>query len=770
MAASALSLDGPPPTGLRAAPAAEWRSLLREADPELRAEGFLHLAGRLERRGGSAETEAALSLYRDLTGGAAMSAGVARRAAERLEVLNGGGAFGARVERGLGILFDQASDPAVLLGMGLASGVFQVVRLGALARLTASSSANLLTRGMGARLLAGGIGLAAEGPIFTAATRVGHSMLGRPLDWSPDALGRELASAYLSLGVLKMSGGLVSSLRPRAATSNQAFLHGLYSQSAMLGGLMLVHRAEEELGWRPSYGASANFADSLATLAQFAVAGRLSRSLLGEGYASALQEAELRSRPLTEASHPFAWEPAFAMAGATVSRPSSASRTKPALDLRLSLVFAMNGNHRANGSETLIGRRLSQLIEPDLGKSGETFQAPQGRIRKSLGSIGILTSGGDGPAENAAIEALVRGATQIYGWKVFGIVDGYRGLLEPQGRIRELKITDVHGHAAIAGALRLLYGENVPVPLENIYGGGENDISMLGGTILRSSRTNPLHDDTNATQVKRTLREHGIDALVVLGGNGSMRAAAELHKVGIPLVGIPQSIDGDVWGSEHSLGFPSAVAKGVSLVHNYLTTAHASRRWFLVEVMGQRYGLLTLAIADRSRIADAAFTEVPRPIDDLRRIIESRRPERQHGVILISEGVKFQSRGPSLIEPPRGTDGHGRLINEPGDVAHWVRCIMAERRIETQTRSESLGYLLRGADTSYADKVLAEHLSVGALKLIASGRFGQMAGTAFIEDGSVLKLHSVPLSEVARSEKDTPFDYYDYVRQHLEGH
>ncbi|HKX12012.1 MAG TPA: 6-phosphofructokinase, partial [bacterium] len=713
------------------------------------------LAGRLERLSGPAEIEAAFSLYRELSHDTETPAGVVRRAAERLEVLSGGGPLGAQVERSLGLIFDQASDPAILLGMGLASGVFQAVRLGALARLTASSSNHLLTRGMGARLLAGGIGLAVEAPVFTAATRAGHVMLGRHLDWSPGHLGRELASGYLTLGILKMSGGLVTS-------------RGFRSQSAMLGGLMLVHRAEEGMGWRPARGFSANLTDSLTTLVQFSVAGRISRSLMGEAYASALREAELRSRPLTEARPFLAWQAAPALAGAATSAPRWSSPSNIRSELRSNLVFAMNGNHRGNGSESLIGRRLSQLIEPQMGKASESFLPPRGRLRKSVGSIGILTSGGDGPAENAAIEALVRGAIQVHGWKVFGIVDGYRGLLEPEGRIRELKLTDVQGHAAIAGALRLLYGENVPVPLENIYG-GENDISMLGGTILRSSRTNPLHDDPTASRVQKTMRDNGIDALVVLGGNGSMRAAAELHKVGVSLVGIPQSIDGDVWGSEHSLGFPSAVAKGVSLVHNYLTTAHASRRWFLVEVMGQRYGLLTLAIADRSRIADAAFTEVPRPIDDLRRIIESRRPERLHGVILISEGVKFRSRGPSLIEPPRGTDGHGRLINEPGDVAHWVRCILAERRIETQTRSESLGYLLRGADTNYPDKVLAEHLSLGALRLIAGGRFGHMAGTAFIEGGSTLKLHSVPLSEVARTEKDMPSDYYDYVRQHLEG-
>lgn len=746
---------------------AEWRWLLSEADPELRAEGLLNLAGRMARRGESQEIEAALSLYRDLSQSPETPASVARRASDRMAVLSGGGSLGARIEQGLGSFVRQASDPVMLLGMGLGAGTFQAIRWGVLARLSVASE-SLLSRGLAARLIASTAALAGEAPVFTVATRAGHALLGRSMDPSAAAWGRELASNYLALGILKLSGGTVAALRPSATTANQALVNGLYAQGAMLGGLMLVHRSEESLGWRPARGLSANFSDSLATLAQFAVAGRLSRSLMGEGFERSLREMEMRSRPLSESTirpetGPL-WQPALAGARSipTASRPSGWSV------LEEGVVFAMKASPRNGGTETLVGRRLGQLIEPDLGKAGDAFRPSGARQSEKIRSIGILTSGGDGPAENAAIEALVRGAIKVHGWKVYGILDGYRGLIDPADRIRELKLSDVDGHAALASALRLLYGEHVPVPLESIFA-TENDISRIGGTILRSSRTNPLHGDPDAATIHRIMQENRIDALAVLGGNGSMRAAADLHRAGVRLVGIPQSIDGDVWGSEHSIGFPSAVAKGVGEIHHYLTTAHASRRWFMVEVMGQRYGLLTLAIAERSGNADAAFIEIPRPIDDLRQVIESRRPQRQHGVILLSEGVRFLGRGIGPIEPPRGTDGHGRLLNEPGAVAQWVRCIMAERRIEAQTRSESLGYLLRGADTSFADKLLARHLSQGALKMLASGRYGQMVGTAFIEGGAALRLQSLPLREVAQSEKESPADYYEHVRSRIEG-
>lgn len=748
---------------------AQWRSLSSETDPELRAEGLLNLAERMARQGEPHETEAAILLYREISDSPESPASAARRASERMAVLNGGGSWGARVEQGLGAFVRQATDPAVLLGMGLAAGAFQAVRFGVLARLGASS-AGWLTRGLGARAIASAAGLAIEAPVFTVTTRAGHHGMGLAQDGSATAWGRELASNYLALGILKFSGGSVAALRPSATTANQALVNGLYAQGAMLGGLMLVHRAEESLGWRPARGFSANFSDSLATLAQVAVAGRLSRSLLGERFHLSLQELEARSRPLAEVpSEPrgFSLQPSFAMAGAGEMVPTS--RPSVLESLQRGLVFAMKAPSRgSNGADTLVGRRLGQLIEPELGNSGESFRPSGARHSEKIRSIGILTSGGDGPAENAAIEALVRGAIKVHGWRVYGILDGYRGLLDPAGRIRELKLSDVDGHAALASALRLLYGKHVPAPLADIFS-SENDISRIGGTILRSSRTNPLHGDPDAATIHRIMKENRIDALAVLGGNGSMRAAADLHEAGVRLVGIPQSIDGDVWGSEHSIGFPSAVAKGVGEIHHYLTTAHASRRWFMVEVMGQRYGLLTLAIAQRSGNADAAFIEIPRPIDDLRHIIESRRSEREHGVILVSEGVKFLGRGIGPIEPPRGSDGHGRLLNEPGDVAKWVRCIMAERRIEAQTRSESLGYLLRGADTSFADKILARHLSQGALKMLASGRYGQMVGTAFIDGGTALRVQSVPLREVAGNEKESPVDYYEYVRGEIEG-
>ncbi|MDL1873093.1 hypothetical protein FBR05_12980, partial [Deltaproteobacteria bacterium PRO3] len=446
---------------------------------------------------------------------------------------------------------------------------------------------------------------------------------------------------------------------------------------------------------------------------------------------------------------------------APASRPLGES---PLPALQLSLMSALRPEGGGSRAPAPIEARLDQLVRPEFGEEAVTpMPRNGGRSRRAVRRIGILTSGGDGPGENAAILALVRGAIQVHGWEPVGIFDGYRGLLQPEGRIRELLLTDVSGDAAVGAALQRLYGGRTPPGLAATH----VDISTLGGDILRSSRTNPVQGDPQATRVKETMRAHGLDALIILGGNGSMRAANALREAGVPVVGIPQSIDLDVWGSEHSLGFPSAVAKGASELHHFHNTAHSCDRWFLVEVMGQHYGMLTLAVGRESRVADSVFIEVPRPLSDVREVIERARATRAHGVLLFSEGVKFRGEGVSTIEPPRGTDVHGRLVVESGDVVRWLRAPLAEMGI-THTRPESLGYLLRGADPTPHEIGLANLLAAGALRLVETGHFGRMVGTGFAEGSAELRLVYPKLSRVARLQKPAPEEYFLHVRDLLE--
>lgn len=761
------------PTGLAEAELREAQALLAESDPGLLAAGLASLAGRLERSGDAARISFALQLYQIAAGHAGTEG---RLAHERLAVLQGGGTTGARAEFLLRGLARQASDPALLFGMGLASGVFSLTRAMTLSRLLAAPITSALTRGFGARALASVAGFAVEAPAFTLGTRLGAEALGRGQDWGRAALGRDVASSYLVLGALKIAHGLgaasVGALRGRPL---QVWHEALLRQSATLGGIYLGHGMETAFGLRPPQPASQTLTDSLAMLLQFHVAGRLNAQILGRPYAAMEAALDRQSRvgaprPPNSAegeasgfgiSFPFGLRPALAGPPAPASRPLGES---PLPALQLSLMSALRPEGGGSRAPAPIEARLDQLVRPEFGEEAVTpMPRNGGRSRRAVRRIGILTSGGDGPGENAAILALVRGAIQVHGWEPVGIFDGYRGLLQPEGRIRELLLTDVSGDAAVGAALQRLYGGRTPPGLAATH----VDISTLGGDILRSSRTNPVQGDPQATRVKETMRAHGLDALIILGGNGSMRAANALREAGVPVVGIPQSIDLDVWGSEHSLGFPSAVAKGASELHHFHNTAHSCDRWFLVEVMGQHYGMLTLAVGRESRVADSVFIEVPRPLSDVREVIERARATRAHGVLLFSEGVKFRGEGVSTIEPPRGTDVHGRLVVESGDVVRWLRAPLAEMGI-THTRPESLGYLLRGADPTPHEIGLANLLAGGALRLVETGHFGRMVGTGFAEGSAELRLVYPKLSRVARLQKPAPEEYFLHVRDLLE--
>ncbi len=761
------------PAGLAEAELREAQALLAESDPGLLAAGLASLAGRLERSGDAARISFALQLYQIAAGHEGAEGRLAR---ERLAVLQGGGSTGARAEFLLRGLARQASDPALLFGMGLASGVFSLTRAMTLSRLLAAPTRSALTRGFGARALASVAGFALEAPAFTLGTRLGAEALGRGQDWGRAALGRDLASSYLVLGALKIAHGLgaasVGALRERPL---QVWQDAVLRQATTLGGIYLGHGLETAFGLRPPQPASQTLTDSLAMLLQFHVAGRLNAQILGRPYAAMEAALDRQSRveaprPPTSAegeasgfgeSFPFGLRPALAAPSVSVSRPLGES---PLPAIQISLMSALRPEGGGSRAPAPIEARLDQLVRPEFGEETVTpLPRNGGRSRRAVRRIGILTSGGDGPGENAAILALVRGAIQVHGWEPVGVFDGYKGLLQPEGRLRELLLTDVSGDAAVGAALQRLYGGRVPPGLAATH----VDIATLGGDILRSSRTNPVQGDPQATRVKETMRAHGLDALIVLGGNGSMRAANALREAGVPVVGIPQSIDLDVWGSEHSIGFPSAVAKGASEVHHFHNTAHSCDRWFLVEVMGQHYGMLTLAVGRESRVADSVFIEVPRPLNDVRDVIERARATRAHGVLLFSEGVKFRGEGVSTIEPPRGTDVHGRLVVESGDVVRWLRAPLAEMGI-THTRPESLGYLLRGADPTPHEIGLANLLAAGALRLVETGHFGRMVGTGFAEGSAELRLVYPKLSRVARLQKPAPEEYFLHVRDLLE--
>ncbi|MCE9625405.1 MAG: hypothetical protein K8R69_08150 [Deltaproteobacteria bacterium] len=266
-------------SGWSVAAAREWYSLAREPDPQLYWEGVFAFASRLENDG---HLDSAASAYQKILSDAPTSLALREAARRRLDAFQGRGEAGARAEFLLRRFADQASEPSTLLAMGLAGAAFQMARAVTLSRLAASPTANFLTRGFGARAMASMTGFAVEAPTFTLAGKLGNEALGRSQDWTGLALGRELASSYLVLGGLKLTGWASQSLQQRLGAS--AGLGGLFHQGGMLSGILLGHRLEEWTGLRRGQPGATTLIDSLAMLLQFHVSGRILPNVLGREF------------------------------------------------------------------------------------------------------------------------------------------------------------------------------------------------------------------------------------------------------------------------------------------------------------------------------------------------------------------------------------------------------------------------------------------------------------------------------------------------------
>lgn len=383
--------------------------------------------------------------------------------------------------------------------------------------------------------------------------------------------------------------------------------------------------------------------------------------------------------------------------------------------------FASQDRISQAGSDA-IALRLKQIAHPRFKRVRDEIKIPNPETVPPNQRIGILTSGGDGPGENAILEALVTGILRTYGdrgWNTVGIFDGFRGLLEPEGRLIPLGLGEVRGEAAIRRVHDAIQSQSLR-HLPRFRG-----ISELGGNFLRSSRTNPVNNDPFASRVKATMHKHQMDALVVIGGNGSMGASRDLAKQGVRVVFIPQSIDNDVPGTDISLGFPSAVAEGVRNVRLLNNTGQSCERWFIVEVMGQHSGALALAIAREAKTEGVFIGEHPRPLSDISSLIEFHRKRgRNHGVILLSEGVKFLNEQGQPLVIPQETDAQGRLLIRSGQIAQWV----SDQVGRNWTRPESFAYLLRGANPTDSEIALSRQLALGAIHLLADGKTSHSVG------------------------------------------
>ncbi|MGV3488686.1 MAG: 6-phosphofructokinase [Tuberibacillus sp.] len=282
--------------------------------------------------------------------------------------------------------------------------------------------------------------------------------------------------------------------------------------------------------------------------------------------------------------------------------------------------------------------------------------------------IGVLTSGGDAPGMNAAIRAIVR--TGIYhDLEVYGIYQGYAGLIE--GNIKKLDV------------------------------GSVGDIIHRGGTILYTSRSEEFKTDAGRQKAISQLKKHGIEALVVIGGDGSFRGALKLTEEGYPTIGVPGTIDNDISGTDFTIGFDTALNTVIDAIDKIRDTATSHDRTFIIEVMGRNAGDIALWAGMAGGAESILIPETPTEIDKvIERIKQGHARGKRHSIIIVAEGVCSANEVAAQLKEKAGID----------------------------PRVTVLGHIQRGGSPTAADRVLASRLGAKAVELLLNGEAGKMVG------------------------------------------
>lgn len=316
--------------------------------------------------------------------------------------------------------------------------------------------------------------------------------------------------------------------------------------------------------------------------------------------------------------------------------------------------------------------------------------------------VAVLTSGGDAPGMNAAIRAVIRCGVEK-GWGMYGVRNGYAGLIS--GNIQEMGTRDVGG------------------------------IIHKGGTILGSARCEEFKTEEGRLKAIRALRQMGIDALVVIGGNGSQTGSHLLNELGFPVVGIASTIDNDLYGSEMTIGVDTALNIALEAIDRLKVTASSHQRAFLLEVMGRNCGYIALM----SGIAGGAeYILLPEIETDPEEVAETLRLAYEHGkahaIIVVAEGAKYNAEALT------------RFFEKHKD------------RLGFKIRATILGHVQRGGAPCAFDRLLASRLGNGAVEAIDRGEFGVLVGL------NKAKITTMPLEEVVANKKTISMDMVELAR------
>jgi ATP-dependent phosphofructokinase / diphosphate-dependent phosphofructokinase len=334
--------------------------------------------------------------------------------------------------------------------------------------------------------------------------------------------------------------------------------------------------------------------------------------------------------------------------------------------------------------------------------------------------IGLLTGGGDCPGLNAVIRAVVRKGIDAYSDELFGFHDGWRGVLEDACE---------------------------PLTIESTRG-----ILPRGGTILGSSRTNPYKRDDGVQLARETFERHSLDGLIAIGGEDTLGVAKRLNDDGLPVVGVPKTIDNDLGATDVTFGFDTALHIATEAIDRLHTTAESHHRILIIEVMGRHAGWIAL----HSGVAGGAdvilIPEQPFDIEQVCKLIRRRHERgRYFSIVVAAEGAVPEEGSAMTLETGELDEfGHPRL----GGIGHRLEQEI-ERRTGFESRATVLGHVQRGGTPTSFDRVLATRFGLAAIDAVHAGEWGKMTALRATD------IELVELAEAVKQLRTVPVEEYE---------
>jgi len=335
--------------------------------------------------------------------------------------------------------------------------------------------------------------------------------------------------------------------------------------------------------------------------------------------------------------------------------------------------------------------------------------------------VGVLTGGGDCPGLNAVIRGVVRRGVSEYGYDFVGFRDGWKGPLE--GLTMDLGIPQVRG------------------------------ILPRGGTILGSSRTNPIKIDGGIERIEENLKTLGIDALVAIGGEDTLGVATALTDHGFHVVGVPKTIDNDLSATDYTFGFDTAVQIATEAIDRLHTTAESHHRILICEVMGRHAGWIALHSGMAGGANAILIPEVEFDLDEVVGWVESRFRASYAPIIVVAEGAL--PKGGDLITKDATLDAFGHV--KLSGIGDWL-AKQVEERTGHEARTTVLGHIQRGGTPTSFDRVLATRFGLNAIEAVKDGDWGTMVA---LQGTDIVR---VPLSAATGVLKTVPIERYEEAK------